>query len=227
MPSIGSRSWAQATGGALSAATRLRFAGQAVAEQLRALPTSKRERLARSSDARALLTGERAAPDTGLARAVASIVDGSVSGPLHGHSIRTWIWGELLGNADRLEFDSEELYVASLLHDVALTDTHRPGTADDVGCFAVHGSRVARGLLVDLGAPAPTTDTVADAIAWHMNNRVGVEVGPVAHLLHAGAHLDVVGRRASELPQDVVAEVVAAHPRDGFARCFVDLMARR
>ncbi len=47
-----------------------------------------------------------------------------------------------------------------------------------------------------------------------------------AHLLYAGAHLDVAGTRAGDLPRQTIREVVAKYPRDGFPACVADLMRR-
>lgn len=44
--------------------------------------------------------------------------------------------------------------------------------------------------------------------------------GPVAYLLSAGAAVDVVGLRSWRLPPELLASVVAQHPRLGFKREF-------
>jgi hypothetical protein len=116
------------------------------------------------------------------------------------------------------------LYVACLLHDIALTDRYRP--PQSAACFAVHGGEVARTTLRSLGVEASYADEVAKTIALHMNIRVPVGTGREAHLLHIGAYLDVAGSRAGDLPRQAIREVVAKHPRDGFPTCFATLMRR-
>ena len=64
------------------------------------------------------------------------------------------------------------------------------------------------------------TDTLRTAITLHHSPGVTLAHGPVAYLLSAGAGLDVVGVRSWQLPPDLLAAVVAAHPRDGFKREF-------
>lgn len=140
--------------------------------------------------------------------------------PLLQHSIRSWLWGCLLAELDRIEYDEERLYVAALLHDVGLV--HRPGP--DAACFAVHGAGVARHVVIDAGGSDVFADEVANAIAAHFNVEVPLSWGPEAHLLHAGTHLDVVGLRISELARSTVADVHAWAPRDGFADHFVAAM---
>ena len=134
------------------------------------------------------------------------------------------MWGELLGRLETITYDSELLHVAALLHDIGLSEDHRPPSV--AGCFAVHGGEEARRILHARGADRAFADDAASAIAAHFNVRVPLAWGAEAHLLHAGAHLDVVGRRLTHLPADAVTEVLARHPRDGFADYFVDAMQR-
>jgi hypothetical protein len=103
------------------------------------------------------------------------------------HSMRTYLWGWLLGVRDGLRPDAELLLVASLLHDLGLI--HRDGAA----CFALRGAELARAIVVAAGADASVAERVADAIARHLNVAPGGDVE--ARLVGAGAALDVVGAR--------------------------------
>lgn len=225
MPDIGTTAWAEATDGVLDARARLRFARAAVGTELRRLPAGLPRRFSRRAVAQ-VLDPHAPPPDTDLARDVEALAAAIVPEPLLGHSLRTWLWGSLLGTRDRLDHDDELLYVASLLHDVGLTDRFRDGSPDRSGCFAVDGGRHARAVLLDRSAPTSMADEVAEAITLHMNTTMARTAGTTAHLLRAGAHLDVVGRRAADLPVEVVAAGMTRYPRSGFAACFTDLMRR-
>jgi hypothetical protein len=225
MAGIGTTAWAEATDGVLDARARLRFARAAVATELRRLPAGLRGRLANGGGGH-VLDAARLVPDTPLAREVGALAAALVPEPLLGHSLRTWLWASLLAAHDHVDHDDELLYAASLLHDLGLTDDHRTGFPDRSGCFAVDGGRRARALLLERSAPASAADEIAEAITLHMNTTVTLMSGPTAHLLHMGAHLDVVGRRAADLPDAVVAAGVARFPRDGFSSCFTELMRR-
>jgi hypothetical protein len=216
---VGSRAWVAATGGTLGLGARVRFAREAVGIEVAALPGRLRRRVSRGADV--VLDPWRSVPDSPLAREIAGLAEVVVPEPLLGHCLRTWLWGSLLA---RSGYDEERLYVSALLHDIGLTAEYGPRVGDGAGCFAVHGAERARRILVERGADGGFAAKVADAIALHMNNRVSVEEGIEAHLLHAGAHLDVVGRRARELPEDVLLAGVTRFPRAGFADCFIDLM---
>jgi hypothetical protein len=54
------------------------------------------------------------------------------------------------------------------------------------------------------------------AITLHLGPDVPPAHGPVAHLLSAGAGVDVVGVCSWQLPPDLQAAVVEQHPRLGF-----------
>ncbi len=207
----------------LDLAAKLRFARAAVFAQLSGVPDQLRARLT-AGPGTSTLTTDREPPDTALTRDVIELARSSYQEPLLGHCLRTWLWADLLGGRDGIKPDEELLYVACLLHDIALTDRHRPPPG--AACFAVYGGEVARTTLAELGADPSYADDVAQAIALHMNVHVPPSQGLEAHLLHAGAHLDVAGTRAGELPRQTIREVVAKHPRDGFPSCFATAMRR-
>lgn len=205
--------------GELELAAKVRFARAAVVAQVMGLPGMVRARLAAGTSA---VATDREPPDTALTRDVLELARSSYQEPLLGHCIRTWLWADLLADRDGIKPDEELLYVACLLHDIALTDSYRPPAT--AACFAVHGGEVARTTLTSRGASY--ADDVAEAIALHMNIHVPLDQGVEAHLLHAGAHLDVAGTRAADLPRQTIREVVAKHPRDGFPACFAAAMRR-
>jgi hypothetical protein len=208
---IGSPVWVARTGGALGAWDQVRFVAQAVLRELRNRPRR---------GPGVVLAADRVAPSSVVAQRVSEFAHTALPDPLLQHSVRSWVWGCMLAEVDRIEYDNERLYVAALLHDVGLVD--RPGP--DAACFAVHGAKVARGVVIDAGGSGGFADDVADAIAAHFNIEVPLSWGPEAHLLHAGTHLDVVGRRISELARTTVAEVHAQAPRTDFADHFLTAM---
>lgn len=216
MAAVGSPAWAARTNGALSTRDQVRFAAAAAAREVRTAMARLRTRPGRVLDA------DRPPPDSRLSLGIAELATAALPGPLLQHSIRTWLWGSMLAEVDGLAYDDELLYVAALLHDLALAEGHRPGP--DAACFTVHGAAAARSVLLDAGASADFSEVVADAIAAHFNVAVPVSWGAEAHLLHAGAHLDVVGHRIREVAEPTVVDVLRRAPRTGFADCFVTAM---
>lgn len=218
MAAVGSPAWTARTKGSLSLRDQLRFARAAVAREAAALPEVMRRRPKHHQ----LLDADRTPPDTRLARAMEQVSTSVLPAPLLGHSIRTWLWGGMLAEIDGIAYDDELLYVAALLHDIGLAPQHRPGP--EARCFAVHGAAEARGLLLDAGADADYARRVSDAIAAHFNVNVPLDWGAEAHLLHGGAHVDVVGRRLGEITPSTVIQVLEREPRTGFADCFTRAM---
>jgi hypothetical protein len=88
----------------------------------------------------------------------------------------------------------------------------------------VHGAVEARAFVLDAGAGAEFADRIADAIAAHLNVSVPLSWGAEAHLLHGGAHVDVVGRRLAEIAPKTVVRVLHRAPRTGFRDCFTEAM---
>ena len=70
------------------------------------------------------------------------------------------------------------------------------------------------------GLPAGSREVVANAIAMHHTPGVGLESGPEAFLMSAGAAVDVFGARSTEIPDAVRRHVVEQFPRLGFKREF-------
>jgi hypothetical protein len=128
--------------------------------------------------------------------------------------------GVLLGRG--LSFDSEVLFVASMLHDVGLTDAFKEESdprlvpdyaGQEAPCFAVRGGRVAQSLAAIHGWPFPRQYALAEAISMHLNVRVARSQGVEAHLLNAASALDVIRLKSHELPYELIRSIEARWPR--------------
>ena len=133
---------------------------------------------------------------------------------LFAHSVRSYGWGAILAGHDGLAFDSQILWVASLLHDVGLTHI-RPGRA----CFEVDGAEVARRFALRAGMPGDAADRVARAIVLHMAPRVTLADGAESVLLDRATAVDVRHVDAA-LVADARPPIDAAFPRGAFDRLF-------
>jgi len=140
------------------------------------------------------------------------------------HALRTYAWARLLAHKDGIPHEVETVFAAALLHDVGLTQA----AADPVdGCFAVRGARAAMTFMREAGASADQANRVAIAIALHLDLEVSIsERGTHAHLLQAGAALDVVGSRSRELSRQVRQGVLDVHPRLGLKQQLCVCMRR-
>jgi hypothetical protein len=71
--------------------------------------------------------GDLVLPDSELCRAATEWVAASAPTFLLNHGVRSYLFGAALGRWDRLRFDAETLYLASIMHDVGLSSVHRRG----------------------------------------------------------------------------------------------------
>jgi hypothetical protein len=216
MTGVGTWVWGQRTGG------RMRRR-----DQLDQLLRAARARIAlarRTGPAMpvgAVTVAERP-PDTAFAGIAFEVARAASSDALLHHCLRTWLWADLVAQADRVPHDPELLYVSCVLHDLGLTPRH---WCDTDACFGVEGARAAHELATASGYPR--ADALADAISLHLNVTVPLGLGAEAHLVHAGAAMDVVDARARRLPAVVRGQVLGRHPREGFLDELLTLGARQ
>jgi HD-GYP domain-containing protein (c-di-GMP phosphodiesterase class II) len=142
---MGTLAWARQTGGRLSPPERQSMQRQLVERQAQALA----ERNERVRDAiRHLDLDVVPVPDSALARKAERHAAELSSEALLNHCHRTYLWGSLLAQADGTKVDDPELlYVASLLHDLGVTDAHF-GKDRGAHCFAVEGGFAAEAFLL-------------------------------------------------------------------------------
>lgn len=221
--SVGTNAWA-ALGGQLRRQDRMRLMGQAMLTRLAALPNRVQRGLGfeparlRHVDLQAIRL-----PDSRIA-VHASETASALSEPwLFNHCMRTYLWGAMLAQVNDVKFDEELFFTASVLHDLGLTSTHLCQDTS-CSCFAVEGARAAREFASKEGWTNQRCDQLAEAISLHLNVRVGSKQGAEAHLLHAGAALDVIGALARKIDAGAVAHVLGAYPRLSFKTDMAEAM---
>lgn len=202
---FGSLAWARAKKGHLTGFERLQQVWLSAVAQVRL-------RGARSAglDAHDLELALREAelPDTPLVAACHGLVERLGPPSLVGHVVRTYVWGTVLGLRDGLTWDREAFAAAALLHDVALAKRRHEFT-----CFAHDGAEQTLEFLEAHGVEAARRERIADAVCLHVRVDVPAALGVEAHLVHAGAGVDVVGRRLHELSPTLRRAVLERHPR--------------
>lgn len=197
--------------GELSAGARVRTVGDALRQQLSMLPgTLLGPRRSSSNTPWSIVD----APDSRLCRDALDEARQCLSTPVFLHSLRCWQYASAFAAVDDLCPDSEALYLACLLHDIALGSEQDPA----VGCFALLGAERAGTFVVEHGGDRRTGQIVHEAIAKHMD--VSTPSLSEAALLHDAAYLDVSGRRIRELEAHCYATVESVYVRDGFVADF-------
>src|SRR3954451_24019779 len=187
MAEIGSVAWLERTRGRLSRREQLELMALAVRSQAVLLA----RRLGRSGGRGGRLEPrDGRVPDSAVARG-AEEVGGGLPPWVASHSPRCYLWGAILAAQDGIEFDEELLYVAALLHDAGMPVAAAEG--HDC-CFPLASVLAGRALHAPL-EPQARRRAAEEAIALHLNPAVARERGAEAHLMNAGAALDVLGMR--------------------------------
>jgi HD superfamily phosphodiesterase len=158
-------------------------------------------------------------PDSKLAREVTELIRDTESELLFKHSVRVYLWGALLGKRQRMRFDPELLYVASMFHDIGLTSIYRESQLR----FEVDGANAARDFLRSRHISEADVDKVWAAVALHTTPGIPEHMHPEIALVQAGAGMDVAGRGFEHFTDEQRNEVIAAYPRDAdFANKMID-----
>lgn len=152
-------------------------------------------------------------PDSKLAREANEWVRDVCTPLVHHHSLRSYVFAELLGRARGLTYDSEVLYLATVMHDLGLSERYM-GTER----FEVEGANAARDFLVQRQVPREKVSRIWDAIALHTTVGIAGHKEPEVALAHFGISVDVVGMGAEHLGRERLDAVVAAFPRPGFKK---------
>ena len=165
-------------------------------------------------------------PDSAHARRARELITDVAAPFLVNHSVRSYAWAVELARHDRLEFDPEILYVSAILHDIGLVPAYDLG-----GCFEVDGAIAAEQLAGEAGEPEARARAIYDVIAMHNNEELPPDVPAEVVLLWDSTGVDVTGDRFTDIPPEIVPELLAAYPRVDFKReftaLFVDQASRK
>ena len=159
-------------------------------------------------------------PDSRLARQAEDLIRAVQPLFLTNHAFRSHFLAVALADRDQIGFDTELLYVASLLHDVGLVEEFDTGA-----CFEEDGAAAATRLASLEGWPPERADALAEAIRLHVATNVELGDGAEAFLLWHSTALDVGGDRHGDVRAATVSAVLAAYPRLDFKEGFTELIA--
>jgi len=135
------------------------------------------------------------------------------------HCMRTFLFGNLLGQRDGLRCDRELLYLGAVMHDLGLTERF-----DGEQRFEVDGADAARAFVLEHGLSDEKAEVVWDAIALHTSLGIASSKQPEIALVHLGASADVLGVRIADIPPETVEQVLDTYPRLGFKAAMTKLL---
>jgi hypothetical protein len=159
-------------------------------------------------------------PDSRIARQAEDLIRAVQPLFLTNHAFRSHFFAVALADRDQIDFDTELLYVAALLHDIGLVEEFDTGA-----CFEEDGAAAATRLATVEGWPPERAHVLAEAIRLHVATEIDLGDGPEAFLLWHSTGLDVGGDRHGEVRPATVSTVLAAYPRLDFKEGFTHLIA--
>src|ERR1700743_2079161 len=142
-------------------------------------------------------------PDSAIASQATELLREHGSELLYNHSLRTFIFGSLNGQQNRIPYDAELLYVSAMFHDLGLTAHYR---SDDKR-FEVDGANAARDFLRGYGVSPQSMQLVWDTIALHTSPGIAEYKEPEVALLNHAVALDVIGRGYDQLSHSIREEI--------------------
>ena len=149
--------------------------------------------------------------DTAVARAAIQLSRSSESPSVFNHSVRSYLFGELLATHEGLrpgaDYDSEALFLGCVLHDLGAGSA-----ASGKQRFEVEGADLAAALLTEHGCERTVVDAVWEAIALHTSFGIADRRGPLCYLVHSGVGVDF-GRNADFIDEQTAAAIHSRYPR--------------
>ncbi|MEJ0003051.1 MAG: HD domain-containing protein [Pararobbsia sp.] len=136
-----------------------------------------------------------AIPDSTIAQAASATVLAMVPDILYRHSMRVFLFAELIGLRRDLSVDAELLYVAALFHDVGLSALYR----DSHKRFEVDSANAVHRFLAAHDVPPNDIAEVWHAVALHTTFGINTEMSPLVALIAAGVEMDLFGTHFGEI----------------------------
>ena len=164
---IGSFEWMQSTHGLLSTKEKIKLVNEMFLPSLFGVMKSQ---LHIGKNKTPITLEHIRVPDTKIIEEAINELNGKANVSLINHSWRTYFWGAAIGQQDKRIYDPEVLLVASLYHDIGLTDSHR--ISKGCRCFTYKSAIQFEIKANQLDYDKNKIEIVRDAICMHMNGHV-------------------------------------------------------
>jgi hypothetical protein len=151
-------------------------------------------------------------PSTPASRAALEVAARYCSPALFNHSVRAYLWAASYATQRSIVFDAELLYVAAMLHDLALVKEFDNYSLP----FEEAGGHIAWVLGAAAGWSEIQRKRAAEVIERHMWPEVDMASDPEGGLLELSTGMDSSGRQTDDIPASFRIEVLAKYPRLDF-----------
>lgn len=155
-------------------------------------------------------------PDSEIAQKAMNIASKFSDKPLFSHVMRTYVFGAIAANARRWKFDEEASFIASILHDLGITDEYERNDR-----FELVGADAAKSFLKNENYPPEKIELIWDAIALHTSAGIAMRKEREVAIVHIGAAMDVFGLGVGDLPKFIFDEIIEHLPRNDFKNYIV------
>jgi hypothetical protein len=203
---LGDYNWGLKTQGNLNIIAKIHFAYQAI--------KAKNDSKIKSTHTFKYQESDLKLPDSKLVKQTIEFLKDTHQDFLINHCYRTYVFGNVLGNNEKIDYDKELFAIASLLHDVGLTKKHQ-FKHSTCNCFAIEGAIEAGIFLDNQGIEKDKTKIIQDAISLHLNVKVPSSL-PEAYLLNKGAGIDVIGQNLIRFDAEFIEKTITEYPRLNF-----------
>jgi hypothetical protein len=165
-------------------------------------------------------------PDTALVRDAIDLSRSASEPYLFNHVMRSWLFGAVLSESADPAPDPELLAVATILHDLGLTDRY---TAENR--FEVDGANAARSFMKGRGISTQQMQLVWDAIVLHTTRSIALHKEPEVAITHSGITVDVLGAGLDRIPPGKRVAIETEFPRlglkNGLKECLCNVARRK
>jgi len=150
-------------------------------------------------------------PDSRLCAAATAFAKGVMTPCLFNHVMRTFAFGEVAGQAQRLKYDRELFYISAVLHDLGLSNL-----AQGAERFEIEGADAAKNFLSREGMNDRDIDVVWDVIALHTTADVPLRKRAEMALVQIGAGIDLGFAPLDMLGAPRLTKIIEEWPRLNF-----------
>jgi hypothetical protein len=142
------------------------------------------------------------------------------------HAMRSWLFAEMIGLAQKIDYDHEVVAIGTILHDIGLT-----AGVSGANRFEVNGADAARAFIAGRGFSDRRAQLIWDLVALNSTPSLALHKEPEVAVGTMGIGLDYGGFFLDALQARDIALVVSAFPRlrmkDNFSRTCCRLVTER
>ena len=127
---------------------------------------------------------------------------------LFNHAMRSWLFAETIGRANRIDFDHEVVAVGTILHDIGLT-----AGVSGPNRFEVNGADAVRSFIAGRGLSARRAQLIWDLVALNSTPSVALHKEAEVAVGTMGIGLDYGGFGLDALPAGAAGRILSTFPR--------------